>query len=93
MKKPVLFIASVILLIIVLSIVQIVVSNRLSTSGIVVDKLQTQIKELQKKNIMLQEQILALSSYETIASSAAALGFSEKTAQLVFSSPLPLAQK
>ncbi len=91
MKKAVTFITLVIGIIFVLSIIQIVVSNKLSTTGIVLGGLQDQIKTYKTENTLLAQQLLVLSSYNTIASSAADLGFITSKSPIVLSAPLPLA--
>ena len=93
MKKPVLFIALNLLVIIALSIVQVVAANSISTTGIELSKLQDETTTLQKQNEVLHEQVLSLSSLTSIASRAASMGFTESKDTLVIAQPLPLAIK
>ncbi len=93
MKKPVIFIVINIAIIVGLSIVQVVVANGISTSGIELSKVQQQIGELKRSNAMLHEQILTASSLTSIASIASSMGFEEEKSPLVISSPLPLARR
>ncbi|MBI5044883.1 MAG: hypothetical protein HZC02_03085 [Candidatus Levybacteria bacterium] len=93
MKKPVIFIIINIMIIMGLSIVQVVVANSISTSGIELNKLQQQISELKRSNAMLHEQVLIASSFTTIASKASSMGFEEGKSPLVISSPLPIARR
>ena len=93
MKRPALFIALNILVIIALSIVQVVAANSISTTGIELSKIQDEITTLQKQNEVLHEQVLSLSSLNSIASRAASMGFQESKATLVIAQPLPLARR
>ncbi len=93
MKRPLYFIIFNIVIIIALSLVQVVIANSISTTGIELAKLQSEISELKKKNALLYEQILISSSLTQIASAASTMGFEETTSQLVISSPLPIARR
>jgi len=76
----------------VLSIIKITVSTAYTTAGVELSSLDTTIKQLQKDNALLSEQIYQQSSLFTIASRAATLGFEEnKTSQIIINSPLPVA--
>lgn len=86
-------VVGIVSLILLLSIVQIVVSNRLSTTGIVVDKIEKEAALYQKENAILREKIYVASSYTMIASHAAELGFTDTTTDIVLTSPLPVALK
>lgn len=93
MKKPAFFIIFNIAIIVGLSIVQVVVANGISTAGIELSKVQSQISELRKQNELLHEQVLTASSLTTIASRASEMGFEEGKTTLVISQPLPLARR
>ncbi len=93
MKRPALFIALNLLVIVALSIVQVVAANSISTTGIELSKIQEEITGLQKQNEVLHEQVLSLSSLTSIASRAADMGFQESKATLVIAQPLPLARR
>ena len=80
-------------IIIVLTIVHVVVSNMLSTTGIELDNLQTDLTKYKKENTILQEQILQASSLDHIASAAATLGFVSEKSPVVIDAPLPLAKR
>lgn len=79
------------LIIIILSLVQIVVSNQLSTTGLVLGKLEDQLKIVKENNFALQEQVLISSSFTTIASSASSLGYIERKSQIYLTTSAPLA--
>jgi cell division protein FtsL len=93
MRKPILCIFILFITIIVLSLVQVIVSNRLTTTGIELSKIQIQIADLKRENTVLSEKLLVVSSYDTIASQAATLGFVESKKQLFLSAPQPMALK
>lgn len=79
------------LFIVMLSVVQIVVSSRLSTTGIVLGKLENSLKNYSEENEKLREKLLLSSSLTQIASSAASLGFVSEKSQIVLTGPLPIA--
>lgn len=91
MKKPLFFIGLNIFAIVILSIVQVVVANSISTTGIELGKIQAQIADLEKKNAVLHEQVLLSASLTEIASEAATMGFVPSQGQVVLSTPLPIA--
>ncbi len=65
----------------------------LSTTGIELDNLQTDLTKYKKQNTILQEQILQASSLDHIASAAATLGFVSEKSPVVIDAPLPLAKR
>lgn len=81
MKKPILFIVLIITIIVSLSIVQVTVSNNLSTTGVELAKIEEKITQYKKENALLQEKLLIASSLDTIASKAAGMGFVEEKAR------------
>lgn len=81
MKKPILFIILIITIIISLSVVQVTVSNNLSTTGVELAKIEEKIIAYKKKNALLRQKLLAASSLDTIASKAAEMGFVEEKAR------------
>lgn len=93
MKKPKLFIISIAFVILVLSVVQVVVSNGLSTTGTELGRLQEEIGRYQTETAILSEKVLIASSLTQVASSAGALGFLEPKSQVYISSPLPIARR
>lgn len=93
MKKPAFFITCIILIIIMLSIVQVIVSNNLSTTGIELAKYQEDINTYQKENTILHQELLEKSSYTYIASKAAELGFVEDKSRVYLTDPIPVAFK
>lgn len=93
MKNPLFFIKCLGTIILVLSVVQVVVSNILSTTGITLSHLEDEIRVLKKENSALSEQVLTASSLTRIASSASELGFVDSKSYVFVTAPLPLAQK
>ena len=91
MKKPILFITLIIFIIVGLSIVQVTVSNSLTTTGIELGKIEEAITTYRKENIKLNEKVLTMSSYDMIASKAADMGFVEEKSHIVITAPLPIA--
>ncbi|OGH29383.1 MAG: hypothetical protein A3B41_01115 [Candidatus Levybacteria bacterium RIFCSPLOWO2_01_FULL_37_26] len=71
------------LIIILLSIVQAIVSNRLSTSGIVLGKIEEETRYYKTENAALAEGIFLETSLNNIASRAAVLGFVKEKSPLV----------
>ncbi|MDP2649282.1 MAG: hypothetical protein Q8P10_00400 [bacterium] len=93
MKKPTLFISFIALIVVFLSIVQIIVSNRLSTTGIQLAKLDDEISFYDDRNLLLKEKLLTDSSLHHIVLTANKIGFVEEKSKFFLTSPLPLAAK
>jgi cell division protein FtsL len=93
MKRPVQIITTLVFLIIALGVVRVTVSNGLSTSGIAVKSIEDNVSSFKKENLILQEQLLSISSYTEIASKAGELGFVPDKTNLVISTSLPIALK
>ncbi len=93
MKKPLLVVMLNGFIILCLSLVQVVVANSISTTGIELGKIENEIAAYKKKNAVLHEQVLISSSLTNIASEASRLGFEESKSQLVVESPLPIAKR
>ncbi|MCL5438486.1 MAG: hypothetical protein M1268_00675 [Patescibacteria group bacterium] len=91
MKKTFYFIGFIVFTIIILSILQIAISNSLSTKGIVLEKINREIDGYKKENFFLREKLLLATSYTVIASEASIAGFTKEKSQVVLTSPLPLA--
>lgn len=83
MKKSVvtiLFIASAIIL---LSIVQTILSNTLSTSGVLIDEINKEVQAYKTENAQIREKLFSEASLTNIASKAEGLGFREDKSHLV----------
>lgn len=93
MKKPALITSFLVVVILILSVIQIIVSNSLSTSGIQLSRLQAEIQNYNRQNYTLQEKLLTRSSYSNIASEAATVGFVSSKTVVTISNSLPIAIK
>jgi cell division protein FtsL len=91
MKRTKILLGFFISVIIVLSVVQVAASNRISTTGIELSRLQKEVAGAKRKNLLLEEKILALSSLTRIASRAGEMGFVEAKSTL-FIKDQPLAK-
>lgn len=91
MKKPAFFITCLVFVILALSIIQVIVSNRLSTTGITLSNLEEETMYYDRQNSLLREKLLTVSSLTHIASTAGQLGFIENKSQIILTTSLPLA--
>lgn len=93
MKKPLFLIFFIITIIIGLAVVQVVVSNKLSTAGIELENLQSKVDAYRKENINLDEKVLEASSLQNLSKKARAIGFVQAKSQIYLTNPVPLALK
>ena len=93
MKKPFFFIGFMSLTIICLSIVQVIISNSLSTTGLDLAKIERELHTYQRENDTFRQKVLITSSLTQIASVAGELGFTSKKSEIFLTTPLPLAVK
>ncbi len=93
MKKPVLFLGSILFLIVVLSVVQIIVSNSLSTKGVSLGKLEDEIQLYKKENMLLKEKVLTIASYTNVASKAAEIGLTKHVSAVYADTSFPIAKR
>lgn len=95
MKRGYILLSVLGLTIVVLSLVQITISNMLSTGGIELASVQSQIQDYQKDNAILKEQIYSVASLTHVAAQADKLGYVQgvSTKTLVIANPQPLAIK
>lgn len=91
MKKPMYLILFLFTVIIGLSLVQINLSNQISTAGAELAKLEKEVSDYKRKNIVLKEQLLEASSLTNLSKKAEKLGFVESKQQVYLNTPLPLA--
>lgn len=91
MKKPLLLIIFFIITIITLSVVKVGTSSKLSTTGIELEKLQSQISKYKKENMILEENVLEASALINVSKKAGELGFVRSKSQIYLSNPLPFA--
>lgn len=93
MRRTVRFFSVILIVIVFLSIVQVVVSNRIATTGVTLSKLSEEVGAYRKQNAILREEILFSSSLMHIASEAANLGFVQAESEFVLTSLPPLARR
>lgn len=91
MKKPIIFFTSVIMMVVILSVVQVVVSNSLSTTGIELSKIQKKRAFFARENAILRERLLTSSSLIYVASRAGELGFVEEKERMFINQAIPIA--
>ena len=91
MKRPVAIIIFLFFTIIGLSIVQVSVSNKLSTTGTDLAAIEQEISQYKRENIQLQEKILTASSYTQISQQAQSRGFVSSKSLVYLTTPPPLA--
>ncbi|MEK7517473.1 MAG: hypothetical protein AAB583_02895 [Patescibacteria group bacterium] len=77
--------------ILILSVVQGGVSNKLSTKGILVGKIEEEINYYKTQNTILSEEFLSRSSLTNLASKASELGFAKVGQPFILNSSTPLA--
>ncbi len=93
MKRPVFIIASLIFIVVSLSVVRVTLVNSISTAGIELAKLESDLSAYKKQNELLNEQYLQASSFTNIEEKAKQLGFVEAKSYVYLSEPLPLARR
>jgi len=93
MTKPVLIILSLATTIVALSVIQVIVSTRLSTSGVELADIQNTTQALKNSNVLLSEELVQSSSLTQIASGAATLGFVDSKSEVYISDSLPIAKR
>lgn len=95
MKRKYVVLSIMVSAIIILSIVQISVSNMLSIGGIQLSQVQQQVKEYQKSNAILKEQIYTVASLTRIDDEATEAGYIQGVGQSTFviANPQPFAIK
>lgn len=93
MKKPILIIGLQIIAILLLLITRSAVSNRISTSGMVLEKIDDKISYYKTENANLSEKLFSVSSLNNIASEAALLGFVDQKTDLHLTGSIPLAAR
>ena len=93
MKKPALIILSLIFTIVALSLVKTFISNRISTSGMVLGEIEDKISYYKTDNAILSEKLYSMSSLTSVAEEAQNQGFVEGKTNYVLANPLPIALK
>lgn len=76
-----------------LSLVQVILSNSLSTTGIDLSKIEEEVSIYKNENYVLREKLLLATSLTQVASSAAVLGFTNSKSNIYIDSSVPVAIK
>lgn len=79
MKKPTFVSIVLALTIALLSVVHVVVSNSVATTGVTLSLLERELSRVKRENALLSEKVLVASSFTNISSRAASLGFAQRT--------------
>lgn len=82
-----------IIILIFLQGINIFLENKTSLDSIKASKLREEIANLQEKNGIISSQVIQYSSFDTISSRAAELGFVEARQTISLFTPIPLALK
>ena len=93
MTKTALIISLDITIIVFLLVVQTVISNRLSTGGLMLEKIEDQIHSYSVENAILGEKVADASSLTQILAKADKLNFVESKTAFVLTKSQPLALK
>lgn len=92
MKKPILVLTILIFIIVTLFGVRAVVSNKLSTSGVALGKIQDEVKKYKIHNAILREKLFTLSSLSRISELASKKGFVESKSTFALTKGHPIAK-
>lgn len=93
MKRTKLLLGGLIGIILLMGVTQAVASNRISTAGIELGNLQTELKTVKRENTLIREKILTISSLTRLASRAGEMGFVEGKQAIYISSPQQVARQ
>lgn len=93
MKKPSLIIGSLLFMILTLSVVRIFISNNVSTSGVVLGKIQEELDMYKFQNSIISEKLYADASLTNVSKKAYDLGFVDSKSELVLNKQVPVAIK
>lgn len=91
MKKYKILLGLLIFLVISLTFVRSVVSNRISTDGLVLGRMEEETAYYKTENLIYKEKIFTLSSLNTISQKADKLGFVNSKISFAVGSSLPIA--
>ena len=81
------------MIILMLSVVKVFVSNRISTSGVALGKMQDRIYFYKNENIILDEKLYSYSSLTNLYANADKLGFVQGKTSYTVTNPMPIALK
>jgi len=81
----------VIILVLILSLVQLLISHRLATTGEVVKKLEVRASQIEQENAFLEEEISQKGSLSEVSQKAEQLGLVRTSSILYLTSQIPVA--
>lgn len=93
MKKHSLIIGILLFTILVLSVVRIFISNNVSTSGVVLGKIQEDIDKYKFQNSIIAEKLYLTASLTNISNKAYDSGYIDSKKELVLNKQVPVAIK
>lgn len=93
MKKSIVSLIAMGLTLVVLIVIQAIVANSVSTVGVDVSSMQTEILAYKKENAILKEKLLTASSLTGISEKMDDQGYETASSQLSLSQSLPLARR
>nr|MBI5456025.1 hypothetical protein [Candidatus Levybacteria bacterium] len=93
MKKPGLMILTLVLVILALSVVKIFISNNVSTSGVVLGKIQEELDKYKFENSIISEKLYVAASLTNVSKEAHDAGFIDSKSDLVLNKQIPVAIK
>ena len=93
MKKSIVIIAILLVAVLALSIVRIYICNQISTSGVVLDQVQSESDSYKMQNILLSQKLYSESALTNIAEQAVKKGFVSQGLDFVLNNQIPLAFK
>jgi hypothetical protein len=91
MKKIYPFIGLLLIITIILEIINVHLANKLDSKSMYASQLQIEYSKLEQDNLILKSQVLKYTSFESIASRAAQLGFAEEKSFVSLYSPAEVA--
>ena len=93
MKKTAYLVGLLVMVIVMLSVIQVTLTNQISTHGIVLTKVEEDLNKYKKENALLKEEILEKSSFTKLNEQAKSLGFASSKSEVYLSTPLPMARR
>lgn len=93
MKKPVLIITALVFIILTLSVVRIFISNNVSTSGMVLEKVTKELNKYKLENSIITEKLYTMASLTSVSDKAYELGFVDSKSGFVLNKQVPVAIK
>lgn len=91
MKKGVFFLSFLFFITLTLTIVHVIISNSLSTTGVGLNTIEKEIAFYKKQNMLIKERLLSLSSLTRISLEASKSGFVDETSRVFVNKTVPLA--